>query len=161
MSAAKDLKKQKIDEIKEKIQKANSIVLVDYKGINVEQDTALRTKFRQNNVEYRVLKNRLAKIAFNELGINDFDSSLEEPTAFAFGYGEATAPAKIASDAEDAKNVVIKCGYLDNAFIDAATIKQVAKIPSKEVLVAQVLGLLQGTIAGFARVINAIAEKQQ
>jgi len=160
MSKAKELKRAQIDEIKADIQAAQSIVVVDYKGITVEQDTELRAKFRAEGVKYRVLKNRLVKIAFNELGITDFDGALEETNAFAFGMTDVIAPAKVAEEAQREKKIKLKCGRMGEQFLDEASVMALAKIPQKEVLVAMFLGLLKEPVARFARVMAAIAEKQ-
>ena len=162
MSAFKDAKVEKVAEIKEKLEKASSFVLVDYKGLTVAEDTAMRSEFRQSGVSYHVYKNRLMKIALNELGYSDFDEALNGPTAIALGSTDLAAPARIAIDKAKAyKKMTIKCGFVDGKFLDAKGCETLAKLPSKEGLISQVLGLLQAPVAGFARVIAAIAEKQQ
>ena len=98
MSAFKDAKVEKVAEIKEKLEKASSFVLVDYKGLTVAEDTAMRSEFRQSGVSYHVYKNRLMKIALNELGYSDFDEALNGPTAIALGSTDLAAPARIAID---------------------------------------------------------------
>lgn len=97
-------KEQIVEGIKAKISAASSIVLVDYKGLTVAQDTEMRKKFRESGVDYQVLKNRLVKIAFNELGYTQFDEALNGPTAVAFGSTDIAAPAKIAVDSVKAYN---------------------------------------------------------
>ena len=97
MSANKEAKKQIVEDIKAKIQASKSIILIDYKGLTVAEDTAFRSKMRESNTEYKVLKNTLLKKAFNELNVTDFDSDLNGPTAVAFGHDE-TAAAKVACD---------------------------------------------------------------
>lgn len=162
MSEAKLQKAAQIEEIKEKIDKCGAFVVVDYKGISVADDTKLRSDFRKNDVEYRVLKNRLVLRALNELGIAGFDGHLEGPTAIAFAYGDPLAAAKVVSEnAKTVKALEVKCGLMDGTYIDAATVEKLAAIPSKEVLLAQLLGLLQSPISGFARAIQQIAEKNQ
>ena len=162
MSAFKDAKVEKVAEIKEKLEKASSFVLVDYKGLTVAEDTAMRSEFRQSGVSYHVYKNRLMKIALNELGYSDFDEALNGPTAIAIGSTDLAAPARIAIDKAKAyKKMTIKCGFVDGKYLDAKGCETLAKLPSKEGLISQVLGLLQAPVAGFARVIAAIAEKQQ
>lgn len=161
MALSKDLKKEQIDAIKAKIQSSKALVLVEYKGINVEQDTRLRSEFRKLDVDYKVLKNRLVKIAFNELGITDFDSFLENTTAIAFANSDAMSAAKVVVDnSKDIKCLNIKCGMLDGAFINADTVKAIASIPSKEVLLAQLCGLLQSGLSGLARALSEIAKKK-
>ena len=162
MSEAKLQKAAQIEEIKEKIGKCGAFVVVDYKGISVADDTKLRSDFRKNDVEYRVLKNRLVLRALNELNIGGFEGHLEGPTAIAFAYGDPLAAAKVVSEnAKTVKALEIKCGLMDGAYIDAETVAKLAAIPSKEVLLAQLLGLLQSPISGLARALQQIAEKNQ
>ena len=171
MSAALEEKKQLVEEIKAKINAAGSVVLVDYKGLTVFQDTELRKALREANVEYRVLKNRLVQKAFNELGYSDFDEALNGPTAVAFANGDPVAPAKILLESVDKyKKMTIKCGMVDGSYINLDGVKELATLPPKEVLIAKLLGTLSApatglvrvlneTIAGLARVLNQIAEK--
>ena len=171
MSAALEEKKQLVEEIKSKISDAKSVVIVDYKGLTVFQDTELRKTLREANVEYRVLKNRLVQKAFNELGYTDFDEALNGPTAVAFANGDPVAPAKILLESADKyKKMAIKCGMIEGSYITEDGVKELATLPPKEVLVAKLLGTLEApisglarvlneTIAGLARVLNAIAEK--
>ncbi len=171
MSAALEEKKQLVEEIKSKISDAKSVVIVDYKGLTVFQDTELRKTLREANVEYRVLKNRLVQKAFNELGYTDFDEALNGPTAVAFANGDPVAPAKILIESVDKyKKMAIKCGMIEGSYITEDGVKELATLPPKEVLVAKLLGTLEApisglarvlneTVAGLARVLNAIAEK--
>lgn len=171
MSAALEEKKQLVEELKEKIGAAQSIVIVDYKGLTVFEDTELRKTLREANVEYRVLKNRLMQKAFNELGYTDFDEALNGPTAVAFAMTDPAAPAKILLESADkTKKVSIKCGMVDGAYITPDGVKELATLPPKEVLIAKLLGtmsapisglarVLNETISGLARVLNQIAEK--
>ncbi len=162
MSEAKLQKAAQIEEIKEKIGKCGAFVVVDYKGISVADDTKLRSDFRKNDVEYRVLKNRLVLRALSELNIGGFEGHLEGPTAIAFAYGDPLAAAKVVSEnAKTVKAIEVKCGLMDGAYIDAETVAKLAAIPSKEVLLAQLLGLLQSPISGLARAVQQIAEKKQ
>lgn len=162
MSEAKLQKAAQIEEIKEKIGKCGAFVVVDYKGISVADDTKLRSDFRKNDVEYRVLKNRLVLRALSELNIGGFEGHLEGPTAIAFAYGDPLAAAKVVSEnAKTVKAIEVKCGLMDGAYIDAETVAKLAAIPSKEVLLAQLLGLLQSPLSGLARAVQQIAEKNQ
>ena len=161
MSASRDLKAQHVEEIKSMIQGCNGMVVVSYQGISVADDTQLRAKFRAENVQYKVLKNRLVQRALNELGIEGFDNHLEGSSAFAFANGDALAAAKIVVEqSKTVKALKAKCGLMDGAFIDETVVNKLASIPSKEVLLAQLLGMLQSPISGFARAIQQIAEKQ-
>ena len=171
MSAALEEKKQLVEELKEKIGAAQSIVIVDYKGLTVYEDTELRKTLREANVEYRVLKNRLMQKALNELGYTEFDEALNGPTAVAFAMTDPSAPAKILLESADkTKKVSIKCGMVDGAYITPDGVKELATLPPKEVLIAKLLGtmsapisglarVLNETISGLARVLNQIAEK--
>ena len=171
MSAALEEKKKLVEELKEKIGAAKSIVIVDYKGLTVFEDTELRKTLREANVEYRVLKNRLMQKAFNELGYTDFDEALNGPTAVAFANGDPVAPAKILLDSADkTKKLSVKCGMVDGTYITTDGVKELATLPPKEVLLAKLLGTLEApisglarvlneTVAGLARVLNKIAEK--
>lgn len=162
MSAAKEVKAEQIEAIKKSVQEAKSFVVVGYEGITVAQDTKLRSDFRANNVKYQVLKNRLIKRALNELGFNEFDSYLEKTTAIAFANGDELAAAKVVVDnAKDIKALSVKCGLLDGKFIDANVVNQIANIPSKDVLLCQLCGVLQANISGLARAISEIAKKQE
>lgn len=161
MSALRDAKVEKVAEIKEKLQNASSFVLVDYKGLTVAEDTTLRSEYRKSGVTYHVYKNRLMKIALNELGYTQFDDALNGPTAIALGSDDIAAPAKIAMDKAKAfKKMTIKCGFVDGKYLDEEGCKVLATLPSREGLISQILGLLQSPMAGLARAISAIAEKQ-
>ena len=161
MSALRDAKVEKVAEIKEKLQNASSFVLVDYKGLTVAEDTTLRSEYRKSGVTYRVYKNRLMKIALNELGYTQFDDALNGPTAIALGSDDIAAPAKIAMDKAKAfKKMTIKCGFVDGKYLDEEGCKVLATLPSREGLISQILGLLQAPMAGLARAVSAIAEKQ-
>ena len=160
--AIMEQKVKQVEEIKQMITSASSVVLIDYCGISVAQDTELRNEFRKNDVKYAVIKNRLLKLAFNELGYTQFDEALNGPTAVAFGGDNLAAPAKIASDKAAAfKKMKIKCGMVDGIFLVETGCKKLASLPSREGLIAQVLGMLQAPIAAFARAIDAIAKKQE
>ena len=161
MSEARELRAKQIEEIKEKIQNSNGFILVGYKGISVADDVALRAKLREANVDYKVLKNRLVNKALEELGIEGFAKDLEQPTAVAFANGEITAAAKVFKDAMGTVSALkIKSGFMDKAYITADTVNALASIPSKEVLIAQLLGMLQSPISGLARALQQVAEKK-
>ena len=161
MSALRDQKVAKVAEIKEKLEKASSFVLLDYKGLTVAEDTELRSAFRKSGVTYHVYKNRLVKIALNEMGYNQFDDALNGPTAVAMGSDDIAAPAKIALEKSKVfKKMEVKCGLVDGSFLDQAGCNTLATLPSKEGLISQILGLLQSPVAGLARALAAIAEKQ-
>ncbi len=166
-------KRENVEEIKEKIEKAQAIVLVDYRGLNVEQLTELRKRYRSAGVEYKVYKNTMMRFAFKDSGYEAFNEYLKGPNAIAFGYDDPVQAAKITSEfAKEYKNLEIKAGIVDGKVIDVEGVKALAELPSREVLIAQVLGgfnapiqgfvnVLQGTIRGLAIVLNAIREKQE
>lgn len=160
-TSIKEEKEQQVAEITEKFKKSKSFVIVEYKGITVRQDTDLRNAYRNANVEYKVLKNRLVKIALNNMGYNQFDDALNGSNAVAFGYGDISSPAKIASEKSvEFKKLTLKCGMLDGIYLDEATCQTLAKLPSKEVLISQLLGMFQAPMSSFARAIAAIAENK-
>ena len=160
MSANIEAKKQIVEEIKDKIAKSKSIVLVNNNGINVAQDTELRAAARKANVEYKVYKNRLLARAFNESGINGLESFLEGTTAIAFGYEDETCAPRIMNDyAKKTDKLEIKVGVTDGAVADKASILKLASIPSKEVLIATLLHTLNNPVASLARALDAIASK--
>lgn len=167
------VKSDLVEEIKEKIEKAQSIVLVDYRGLDVEQLTELRSQYRGAGVEYKVYKNTMMRLAFKDAGLEEFNEFLKGPSAVAFGYEDPVSAAKITSKFAKANDKLeIKAGIVDNKLIDVKGVNDLAELPSREVLIAQALGglnapiqgfanVLQGTIRGLAVVLNAIAEKQE
>ncbi len=162
MSANLEVKKQVVEDIKARIQAAKSVVFIDYKGLTVAEDTDFRSEFRKADCEYKVLKNTLVRKALNDLGVTDFDADLNGPTAVAFGKDETSA-AKVVCEACKKFNdkISVKSAYVDGSYVDANGVKVFAAIPSKEVLLAKMLGSLKSPLTGLAIAINAIAEKQQ
>ena len=162
MSANFENKKVVVEEIKSHAKDAKAIILVDYKGLTVSQVTELRNNFRKAGAVYKVYKNRLIKIALEELGIK-FDSSLlEGTTAVAFHSSDVVAPAKIAVDGENNYKVLkVKAGYVEGKYLDIAGVKALAAIPSKEVLVAQLLGMLTSPMRSLAVGLSEVAKKQE
>lgn len=158
MSKNLELKKQVVTEIAEKIKSSESMVVVSFTGITVEQITDLRNKFREANVEYCVLKNTLVRRALQELNIEGMDEHLLGPSAFAFG--DAVNPAKIVSDFIDAdkenvKKMQIKAGIIDGRVINANEVRALAKLPSREVLIAKMMGSMNAPITNFVGVLSA------
>lgn len=155
-------KKAIVAELAEKLKNAKSGVIVEYKGITVAQDTQLRKNFRAANVEYSVVKNTLLRFAAQEAGLEGITGSLEGTTALAISNDELTAPAKIFCDfAKDKENLQPKCGFVEGDILDKAGVEALSKIPSKEILIATVLGTFNAPIAALARCINAIAEQKE
>lgn len=164
MSKYLDEKKQIVSEVKGKLEKASSVVLVDYKGINVEDVTELRKRFREAGVDYKVYKNTLFKRAAEELGIESLNEFLEGTTAFAFSQEDAVAPARTINQflKDYPKSPIsVKVGIVENAFMDDKSIKALGDLPSREVLLAMLLGGLQGTVRNLAYMLNSIKEKKE
>jgi large subunit ribosomal protein L10 len=156
LSSNRLAKEQIVNEIKEKLENAVSLVLVDYRGLNVEEVTELRKKSREAGVEYKVYKNTLMTRALKELGIEGLESYLEGPNAIAFGYDDPVTPAKIISEfAKGHEKLEIKAGMVEKKLLSLEEVKALADLPSKEVLVAQVLGGLNAPITGFVNVLQA------
>lgn len=157
-----ELKQPVVDEIKSYVDVAKSVVLVDYRGLTVEEDTTLRKKLREEGVVYKVCKNTMLKRAFDGTEFTELNKHLEGPTAIAFGINDATAPARILNDvAKTTPKLEFKAGMVDGTYYDADGIKVIATIPSREVLISKLLGSLQSPITNFARVLKQIAEKQE
>ena len=161
MSNTLELKKATVAQIKEKLTTAQSVVLVDYRGLNVAEVTELRKQFRAAGVEYAVLKNSLVGIAAKEVGIEGLDSILEGPTALAFGMTDAVAPAKIIAEfAKKNDKLKVKAGILDGAILDVAGVEKLSAIPSREVLIAKVMGSMMSAVSKFVYVLEAIRKQK-
>lgn len=157
-----ELKQQQVEEIEAKISSAKSIVIIDYMGLNVAEDTAFRKDLRNAGVEYQVLKNRLVKLAFNELGYTQFDEALNGPTAVAFSSSDAIAPARIIVDnIKKLNKMKAKCGMVEGEYLDEKGVKEIASIPSREILIAKMLGSMLSPITGLAVCLNKIAENME
>ena len=156
-----ELKQPIIDEIKGYVADTQAAVLVDYCGLTVEEDTALRKALREAGVTYKVYKNTFLKRAFEGTVYSELDKHLDGPTAVAFCATDATAPARLLSDGmKISDKLEFKGGVVDGTYYDAEGCKVIANIPSKEVLISRLLGSLQSPIANLARVLNQIAEKK-
>jgi len=148
-------KKQMVADVANKLKKAAGGVLVDYQGINVEQDTKMRTELREAGVDYFVFKNTLARLAVKECGFDELLPVLVKMTAIAVSENDPVAPAKIlTSYADKIATFKIKAGFVDGGVIDVAGVSQLATLPSKEELVAKMLGSLQAPIYGIVSVLN-------
>ena len=156
-----DLKKPIVDEISASIKDAQSVVLVDYRGLTVEQDTQLRRKLREAGVTYKVYKNTFMNFAFKGTDFEGLSQYLEGPSAVAISSDDATAPARVLAEfAKTADKLEIKGGIVEDTYYDAKGMQVIATIPSREVLLGRLLGSMQSPIANFARVVKQIAEKQ-
>ena len=153
-------KKQQVVSLKEKIEASITGVVVDYSGTSVADDTTLRKELREAGVEYFVAKNTIIGRAIEGTDLEEMKSVLEGTTAIALSKEDYTAAARILCKfAESHENFKVKAGFLDGKVVDVATIESLAKLPSKEVLLATVLGAFQAPIAAFARAVQAIVDK--
>ena len=149
-----------IKEISDYLNGASAAVLVNYRGLTVEQDTVLRKQLRESGIIYKVYKNTMINFAVKDTEFADLAPLLEGPTAIAISKDDATAPARIiAQFAKTAPLLEMKAGVVEGTFYDAAGIKAIAEIPSKDVLLGRLFGSMQSPIANLARVLNQIAEK--
>ena len=157
-----ELKAPIVDEIKGYVSDAKSAVLVDYRGLTVEQDTKLRKQLREAGVVYKVYKNTMINFAIKDTEFEELAQHLEGPTAIAVCKDDATAAARVLYKfAKNAEALEVKGGIVDGAYYDEAGLKKLANIPSREVLLSKLLGSMQSPIANFARVIKQIAEKDE
>lgn len=157
-----EMKAAKVAEVKEKIEKAQSVIMFDYRGLTVEEVTALRSEMRKNNVEYVVLKNSIVERAMEAAGIDtSVNEMLKGPSAFAFGYEDPVAPARILRDfMKKTKKCEFKGGVINGAVSDVAAVTTLADLPSKEQLIARLLGSMMSPISGLAIVLDQIAKKK-
>ncbi len=157
-----EIKQPIVDEIKANVEGAASAVLVDYRGLTVEQDTRLRRELREAGVVYKVYKNTLMKRAFEGTDFAQLDAHLDGPSAIAISKTDATAPARIlAKFGKEAEALEIKAGIVEGTYYDAKGIQAISSIPSREELLSKLLGSIQSPIANFARVIKQIAEQKE
>ena len=153
-------KKAIVAELSERLKSSITGVVVSYEGINTEDDTKLRKELRENDVKYTVVKNTLLSRACEEAGLDDIKPVLEGTTAIATSDSEYAAAARILCNyAKDHYNFQVKSAYLDRAVIDMDTIVALSKLPTRGVLLANVLGAFQAPIASFARAVQAIVDK--
>ena len=155
-----EIKKPIVEEISASIKDAQSVVLVDYRGLTVEQDTELRKQLREAGINYKVYKNTMMNFAFKGTDFEALAPYLEGPSAVAISTDDATAPARILCKfAKTADKLEIKGGVVEGVVYDAKGIENISKIPSREELLSKLLGSIQSPIANFARVMNQLAEK--
>lgn len=162
MSNVKELKSKVVDEITEKLQKSTAAVIVDYRGLKVEQVTELRKRFRDQGMEYKVYKNTLMRMAAKNANMEELVSELVGPNAVVFSYEDPVAPARIAGDfAKENKALEMKFGVVEGTFYGEDKLKELASIPSREVLVAKLLGSFKAPVSNFAYLMQAIADKKE
>lgn len=166
-------KKAQVAELSAQLREANVGVLVNYNGITVEKDTKLRKQLRESGASYKVVKNSILSRAFKEVGIDGLDESFSGTTAIAIAKDDYVSAPKILTEAaKDMETFSVKAGFIDGGVVDVNSITALAKLPPKEVLLAQALGglnapiqgfanVLSGTIRGLAVVLNAIAEQKE
>ncbi len=152
---ARPEKEAQVKSIQEKLKTSTSVVLTEFRGLTVHELAELRRKLREQEVEYKVVKNTLAKIAANQAGLSELTEFLAGPTALASGSGDIVAPAKILFEySKEHEALRIKGGILEGQVIDASKVKVLATLPSREVLLATLFGTLNAPIAGFMNVLN-------
>ncbi|WP_096231726.1 50S ribosomal protein L10 [Thermoanaerobacterium sp. RBIITD] len=173
MSTTKEAKQKVVNEFKDKLSKAQSVIFTSYSGLTVEDDTALRRKFKEANSEYKVYKNTLMWRAAKELGYDDLKQYLEGPTSVSFGYEDPVTPAKILVEfLKNKEGLELKAGIVDGKLIGPDEIKALSELPSKEELIAKALGsmkapinnlvyVLSGTLRSLVIALNAVKEKKQ
>ena len=157
-----ELKQPIVEEISESIKDAQGVVLVDHRGLTVEEDTRLRKQLREAGVVYKVYKNTMMKRAFDGTQFEDLNKHLEGPSAIAISKEDATAPARILSKfAKEAPALELKAGVVEGNYYDVDGIKSLASIPSREELLSKLLGSMQSPIANCARVVDQIAKAKE
>lgn len=156
-----ELKQPIVDEIAALFDGAASAVIVDYRGLTVEQDTILRKQLREAGISYKVYKNTLIKRAAEGTAFAALDADLEGPTALAVSKTDATAPARVlAKFAKTADKLELKAGVVEGTYYDQKGIQVIATIPSREELLGKLLGSIQSPISNLARVLNQVAESK-
>ena len=162
MSKNIESKKTIVAGLQDKFSRAKTVVLVDYRGLTVAEDTELRNQLRKAGVEYAVIKNTMINLAIEGRGIDEMKAHLEGPTAVAFAYDDMIAPAKILSEfAKKSKKLTIKCGACDCFGLKRSQLLQaLANLPSKEVLIAKIMGSMMSSVSKFVYCIEALRKKQ-
>lgn len=162
MSKAVEMKKAVVAEITERLEKSTSAIVLDYRGLKVDEVTELRRKFTEAGVDYKVYKNSLMKRAAENVGMTELVEELAGPNAIAISYDDPVAPARIANEfAKTHKQLELKVGVVEGAFYDEAKLKELADIPAREVLLAKLLGSLKAPVSNFAYLVQAIADAQE
>lgn len=157
-----ELKAKQVEEVRDRIKRAKSIVVFDYRGLTVEEVTALRNEMRKGGVEYVVLKNGIVSRAAEAEGIDaGVAQLLKGPSAFAFSYQDVVTPARVLKDAiKKLKKCEIKGGIVEGRLESAAVIHEIADLPSREVLIARLLGSMMAPVSGLAVVLDQIVKQQ-
>lgn len=157
----REIKEAKVQEITEKFSKSQAAILTSYIGITVEEDTELRKKMREANVEYKVLKNSFTSRAAKSLGF-DLDEYLAGPVAIAFSYEDPTAPARVLAEfGEKHKSIQLKAGVVQGQIFDTTKVVELSKVPPKDVLIGKLLGSFKAPLSNFAYMLNAVKEQKE
>lgn len=152
-------KKAQVVEVAEALKSAQTGILVDYRGLTVEEDTKLRNNLRQAGVKYFVVKNTLLRLAAKEVGLEGLDEVLHGPTALAVSEEDAVAPAKVMAEfAKENEKLEIKSGFMDGSVMTLDEVKQLAATPNRETLMAKMLGSLNAPISNLARLLSTIVD---
>lgn len=162
MSDNFEMKKKKVEEIKEKFVDAKSAILVDFRGLTVDETTELRKKFREAGVEFKVYKNNLVKLAVKDTDFESLSQDLTGPNAIAFGYADPVVPAKVIKDfAKDHKNLELKTGVIEGEYYDVDKIVEIADIPSRDELIAKFMGSIKSPVSNFVYLLTNIIEENE
>ena len=158
-----EMKAQRVAEIADKIKRAQSLIICDYRGLTVEEDTKMRAELRNAGVEYMVLKNSMVERAAKEAGVDDaIVEMLKGPSAFAFGYEDAVAPAKILKDNfKKIKKGELKGGILEGKIIDAETAQAIADLPNREQMIARMMGSMMSPVTKLAIALKEVANQKE
>jgi large subunit ribosomal protein L10 len=151
-------KTELVAEIKERFNCSEAVIMIDYRGLTVKEMQELRSKIRASGAEAKIYKNTLTEIAIRELGLVSMDEFLAGPTAFVFASGDPVGPAKVLQAfAKEHKALEIKGGFVQNQLVDAAGMKAIASLPSREELIAKLMGMMTSPVRGFMAMANAPA----
>lgn len=162
MSANFEKKKEMVKEIQEKFANAKSVVLSDYRGLNVAETTELREKFREAGVEYKVYKNNLVKLAVKGTDFEGITADLTGPNAIAFGYEDPVVPAKVIKDfAKEHENLSLKTGIIEGEYFGAEKMLKIAEIPSKDELIVRFLSSIKSPVNNFVYLLNNIKDEME
>ena len=156
---AQNWKVEKVKGLKEELEKYSTYIFTDYRGLNVEQITDLRKSLREKGAEYHVTKNRFTKRAFQDLKISGLDEYLINPTALAYTNEDISEISKILFKATTETTLTLKGGFSEGLLLTGEEIEKISKLPSKQALIGQTVGLLNGPISGLAVVLNGVISK--
>lgn len=160
MPLTKEQKQKQISDIKDKFSRAKAAVVVDYMGITVSEADAMRKELREAEVDYSVFKNTLVKEALKDTDFSEMFDYLKGSSAFAISYEDPTSPARIIGNTiKQIEKMSLKCGFIEGSFFDSEGIKQMAALPSKEELIAKLIGSMNAPLTNLVRVLGQVSEK--